>query len=65
MAATESIIALLVWIGLIYLAAHAAGNRYRVKLGWGVGAAFFGIFALALLLILGQSKGGPRSVECC
>lgn len=48
---TLGIIALFTW------GCHSlAGTRNRNQIGWAFGGFFFGIFAVVLLLILGEAK---------
>lgn len=52
------LIAVLLWIGIVALAASMARKRYRDPFAWGAWAAFFGVFVLVALLLAGPSKEG-------
>lgn len=48
---TLAVMALFTWAGH-----YLAGQRNRNQVGWAFGGFFFGIFAIVLLLILGEAK---------
>jgi uncharacterized membrane protein YjjB (DUF3815 family) len=52
----ELIVMLAVAALLGWLNYYLAGLRGRSQMGWAIGAVFFGIFAVILLLILGKTE---------
>ena len=51
------LIVMLILSGLMgWLNHYLAGLRGRNEMGWAIGAVFFGVFAIILLLILGMTE---------